>query len=174
LAEVDLDLYDLHSGLHGRPSLQILRTISGVPSANPLDVLATIALPEFGSPQLVAVDVSSFGIAVNVGDILAIALDASYDWISGDDRLMRPMYPGGMVFVDLSFGAGSWLALPSLDAGFQSFVDTPEPASLALLIVGLFAIAALRQLRVIRKTILRNAIGLMVTTPQSRKTRPRL
>ena len=138
LAQVSLDLYDLYPGLHGGPTLQILPTFSGVPSGNPLDVLATISLPEVSSSQLLAVDVSSFNIHVNVGDVLAIAIDASFDWIAGSDTL-GPMYPGGMAYTR-GLDQTVWSPIPSLDLGFQTFVSVPEPAAVWLLGLGMLGL----------------------------------
>jgi hypothetical protein len=135
LAQVNLDLYDLRDAFGRGPTLQIVRTVSGAPSDNALDILATVALPTVESPQLLAVDLSSFGIGESVGELLAIEIFGRFDWIAGSG------YPGGMAFVG---GSGSpSQPLPNLDLGFQTFV--PEPNSLALLIVGIFGFAATKR-----------------------------
>ena len=78
-------------------------------------------------------DLASFGIGVSVGQSLAIEIFGSFSWIIGSG------YPGGMLFSGHQFDN----PLPNLDAGFQTFV--PEPNSLALLIVGIFGIAATKR-----------------------------
>jgi hypothetical protein len=122
-------------------------TIGGVPIEDGAMALASVTLPASAVPfpaAFLSFDVSSFGISVVQGDVLAIALGGNSRWSATRDDL----YPGGAAFFRSSpdlptFGSPSGIR----DLGFRTFVEPaavalPEPGTFTLLLAGLLGLSA--------------------------------
>lgn len=117
----------------------LLETTAGVPA--PIDTaLITVALPdlEFDPLKFISIKISSFDVAVDVGDILALAVvGTNVQWSAGANNFV-PTYAGGS-----AFGSGdgtSWReisAFGGMDLHFRTFIGIPEPTVLVLLGLGL-------------------------------------
>jgi len=114
----------------GDPLLRVYNTAGGLPSGSPL---ATITIPESSVPlnnaSMVTFDVSSAGIAVNLGDILAFSVTATSGtgpYFLLTDQGQSIEYSGGDAVA--MYGANPWqLISPPQDHGFQTFVNVPVP-----------------------------------------------
>jgi len=157
LSQVDLQIYK-NTGATGDLTFEILATSGGVPvpDSNPplfQTVISLSSLPTIDDPNLnvplTSVDVSSGGINVTPGEVLALALRSPNGsgvppwtvWRSGPDQ-----YPRGAEYIEQN-QATVWSPLTfagqGQDGGFQTWVGTavPEPSSIVLLVPGLLAIA---------------------------------
>ncbi len=117
-------------------------TAGGAPIEDDLTTLASVTIPGASiSTSLPAgfinVDISSFGVIVSPGDVLAFALRPTagegFNWGKGGGN----PYPGGASYWRFaSAGITTWTFDVSADMGFKTYVDpVPEPASLALMLV---------------------------------------
>ena len=153
LASIELSLFESGSG--GDLTVEILDMSAGSISTAP--ILGSVAIPETalgpspttlssGSTTATLIELSSLGIGVDVGDVLAFRLTST--------RILEPptniyairtavfsdLYGGGAYFVGNTFIEG--------DAAFKTFVTVtavPEPTTLLLMAIGLAGIAATRQ-----------------------------
>jgi hypothetical protein len=152
LAQVDLQIYK-NTGTIGDLVFSIRTTIGGVPNPDdsqslfqtiiPLSAIPTIDNPFLPVP-LTSIDVSSAGIAVTPGDVLALSLSrmgvGSPPWVLWRQSL-DGTYPGGSTFTRAS-PLAPWTPAfgGNADGGFQTFVSVggvvPEPSSLILCLLG--------------------------------------
>jgi hypothetical protein len=167
------------TGLLTRIDIQVRQTVEGPPSAPLLfdirrststgapveddsgsDVLASIALNAAAIPTqpftlaTTTIDLTSFSIFVEAGDVLAIAL-RSDDSRAYSTTGISNSYSDGSIF--FRFADGWERDLANRDFGFQTFVDSAiqnpnpstvsEPATFALLTAGLAGLGALTRRR---------------------------
>jgi len=102
------------------------------------------------TPGFLFVDLTSYGLSVTAGEQLAIVITTQQDFSANANQyyatLFTDTYSGGSAW--LHFASNPWAPLaPAGDQRFQTFVDTaaaaatvPEPASLALLSLGLLGL----------------------------------
>lgn len=132
----------------GDPVMRVYSVTGGFPSGSPL---ATTTIPELLVPlnnaAMVSFDLSSAGIAVNPGNILAFSITAASGvgpYFLLTDQGQSIEYAGGQAVI--SFG-GPWQFLsPPQDHGFRTFVNAvPEPSAAAgLLLAGLLLLPGFR------------------------------
>lgn len=141
LSQVDLQLRQIESTPPtGDATLDILNTSAGVPTTSRGTLnIDQATVPSFleTDPPFINVDISSLGIMVSPGDVLAIVLTMNhpgdYTWLfAGGDP-----YPQGDQ-LEHRLTEDTWREITnSFDLGFQTWVDTdatvPEPATLAVL-----------------------------------------
>jgi hypothetical protein len=161
LAEVDLLLQRFSSPLVGEVFVELRATTpAGVPVPDPA-FLAQVQLPAAAIPNapnpgtFINVDLRPFNLQVLAGEQLALvvyanALGSSYFWLGSSEELYAP----GRLFTEQPPGLPWVGSLPNFDGGFRTYVETgtsaviPEPASAALLGVGLLVLAAHRRWQV--------------------------
>ncbi len=160
LSEVDLALYTLPGYPADNLHVDIRRTVGGVPSSQSTDILAStvisgLATSDAGVYQWAQVDLSSFGISVTQGDLLAIVLwtppgsTTLCEWdnlaedkwnISSYNQLCYQQGEGYQEtlsqptwhFPLISDGGPNYSSPASFD--FRTYVEpVPEPATLTLL-----------------------------------------
>jgi hypothetical protein len=134
----------------GDPVMRIFNTAGGFPNGSPL---ALVTIPKVNVPlnvaAMVTFDVSSAGIVVNPGDILAFSITAAagtgpYFLLTDQGQAIE--YNGGAGIA--KFGANPWQLFnpPDQDHGFRTFVNSvPEPASIPLLLLSGFAMVCRRR-----------------------------
>ena len=125
----------------------LLETMAGVPA--PFDTaLITVALPdlEFDPFNFISINLSSFDVAVDVGDVLALAVGGgNVQWTAGVNDFV-PTYAGGT-----AFGSGdgtNWREISAFggaDLHFRTFVGVPEPTALVSLSFGLAGLGFARR-----------------------------
>lgn len=140
LAQVDLQVQKAFSDPSDDLILSILGTTSGVPDLN--QTLGSVAIApgdvppgDFNNVSFISVDVSSLGIFVSVGDLLALELTypmgtGDYFWYEQND-----FYAGGESFVRSP--PETQFRFQGQDYGFRTWVETsmnvvPEPSALAI------------------------------------------
>jgi hypothetical protein len=143
LTEVDV-LVERNGGAGLR--FDIRPTVNGVPVENDAMTLASITVPASTVPfpaSFLDFDVSSFGILISQGEILAMVLSDNSRWFGTPND----PYPGGAAyfrFADTTFTP----VFDNLDVGFKTFVEPiPEPSTLALLGIGVIGLGFLRSRR---------------------------
>lgn len=147
----------------GNLLFDLLPTVGSVPVENLDRSFASIVRPALGiamEPQWISFDLTSFGVSIHPGDMLAIVLRdttatccATYLWRGSFDG---SIYAGGQRYLrgdDISgpvWNGGTLGTPPSnqanIDLDFRVFVDTeparaPEPGTWALTILGMSALA---------------------------------
>ena len=154
LTEVDIQV-DRQAAATGTFSLSILSASGGVPGGDgsslfivtrPVSDITTIGPFNY---NFLSFDVSGAGLFVTPGEQLAIAvLHASLgypDWVQWETNSGAGAFHGNGSLTT------TWQALAGVEFGYRTFVDTnataqvPEPASLALLALGLFALGLCRK-----------------------------
>ncbi len=158
LTSVDLQIRRLDFNLPASDlTFDILPIAGGFPSGPALGsgtiALADIPDLDFSDGSFVSVDLSAFNIFVEVGDVLAIALEhlnaGAYVWLSIP---VGNLYANGSQFVSLPPGPFDFEQAGG-DLGFRSFVDpdatqpVPEPGTLASLAFGLLLFGFARRQR---------------------------
>lgn len=132
LTEIDLQIYK-NTGTTGDITLTIRTTTDGVPDPDDSlvlfeDVISLDDIPTIDNVFLevpfTPVDVSSAGIAVAPGDMLAVSLSregaGSPPWATW--RQNGIVYDGGFSFQRAN-SSQSWSLIPGFYAGFQTYVD---------------------------------------------------
>lgn len=118
---------------------EIRSTVGGIPDDTPSGLLFSQAIPITSLPddddiwtntldKFTTVDVSSAGIAVVPGDVLAIVMRSDVPFAVLVS--IESSYPAGG---ELTYSNGIWYESSTWDLGFRTYVAVPEPASLALL-----------------------------------------
>ena len=133
---------------------EIHPTVAGVPvmGSTPL-ASAVINYGTSAGNHFYGADISSFGITVSPGDVLAIVEPGQADapgWWAG--RAYTGLYADGQYYTtvytdppDYSIPSTEYSPFPEYDLGFRTYVDDgtiPIPAPPALLLVGIGAICA--------------------------------
>lgn len=142
LAQVDVLIAQNPDTPAGDVTLTIRSVVGGVPAAALFTgtiPLASIPVQDsftIANAPLTSIDVSSAGILLNPGDVLAITLSRTgpgiMPWVTWRSR--GDTYAVGNAFFG-NASAGSWTSLAADDFGFQTFVAAaavPEPSSLAM------------------------------------------
>lgn len=135
------------------PELSVYATSGGLPTGAPL---VTVSTPRAGvplnAPGFVSFDVSTAGIAVAAGQVLAFGVHADspggtyFVQVEGDKGQPDDYALGQGVSRVLNDPPDPWVVLsPPEDHGFRTYVDVvPEPASVVLLLCGLGLLNASR------------------------------
>jgi hypothetical protein len=119
----------------GDPVSRLYNTLSGLPDGAPL---FTATVPEANVPlnnaAFVTFDLSSAGIAVSPGNVLAFAVTGASGtgpYFLPSDQGQAIEYVGGDAIA--KFGANPWQSFtPPLDHSFRTVVETiPEPSGVA-------------------------------------------
>ena len=152
LARIDV-LVREDSTSTGNLLFDIRTTSGGIPAASDTGILASVLLPHGTVPTdpltmtYTSIDISSFGLSVTEGEVLAIVLrtDAGgrYLWKDG-----APVYSRGEPFFrqpNVSLNWQSWSSAGlNIDFAFQTFVDVPsavpEPSTLTLSGLGILGL----------------------------------
>ena len=143
LAEIQVQI-QLNNLNAGDLVFDLRGTSAGVPLEDDTSVLAGTTISRtslsFGVPTWVSFDLSSFGIDVEIGDILALVLreptttdPAHYFWLAnvggnpyadGQRWGRSETWSGGVLGEDWN---GSHAAFATTDMNFRAFVDTAQP-----------------------------------------------
>jgi hypothetical protein len=152
LSEVDVEIYKSTNTIVD-PTFEIVGTTGGVPDDTkllykttiPLSSIPTFDTPPPGAFPLTPVDVSSAGIVVTPGEVLAITLarnaPGNPPWLLWRQGIGG--YPGGSLYDSIPPGA-PWTIFTPYEAGFQTFVSqsvVPEPSAVVLVLIGLGSVA---------------------------------
>jgi hypothetical protein len=129
---------------NGTSLFEIWSTSGGVPQAIPGTALASGTV-SFGAQDWSGVDISSFGLNVTAGDVLALVQIGGSSTGSGSWRggTFNPYSGGAWFSTSTSAPSGAWgSAAFDIDTGFRTYVDSdasvvPEPTTLALFGLGL-------------------------------------
>lgn len=124
----------------------VYETTLGVPNASSI-YSGTITTVPSGTPGYVTLDLSSANIPVSTGDQLAIALTTSdpgdvYGWAWDVTASALDPYAGGQIYLRNGTTVPNWVNSPEdtattkWDLVFKTYVTVPEPASLAVLVLG--------------------------------------
>jgi hypothetical protein len=145
LSQVNLEIYQSPNTI-GSPTFEILGTTGGVPDNTkvlytttiPLSDIPIFANPPPGAFPLTSVDVSSAGIMVTPGEVLALTL--SRDVVGVPPWLLWRQgiggYTGGNSYDSIPPGS-PWTIDGSYEGGFQTFVSAvPEPSAIVLALIG--------------------------------------
>lgn len=155
LDSLELSLFESGSG--GDLTVEVLDMSGGDLILAPVLGSVSVAETDLGPAPLTLdmnvvtatlIDLSSLGVSVTAGDLLAFRLSSARVNTPPDDinfyairtAVFSDLYPGGAYFVGETFTDG--------DAAFKVFVDVPEPNALFLLSFGLAGLGFVtRQLR---------------------------
>ncbi|WP_435021877.1 PEP-CTERM sorting domain-containing protein [Tundrisphaera sp. TA3] len=158
LARVDLQIAQ-SQGTTGDLLFSIRTTAGGAPNPDEVQSLFQVTIPlssvpfdNSGIDPFTSIDISSAGIAVTPGQVLALSLSrtgpGTPPWVLW--QTSAGSYSGGNIYTR-SGTAGAWGIPPelaTLDTGFRTYVTTaavPEPGSLALCVTaGLMGLGAVR------------------------------
>lgn len=147
LSQVNLEIYKSTNTVVD-PTFEILGTTGGVPDDTkvlyqatiPLSDIPTFDTPPTGAVPMTSVDVSSAGIVVTPGEVLALTL--SRNGPGGPPWLLWRQgiggYAGGNSYDSIPPGS-PWTVDGSYEGGFQTFVSpqsVPEPSSVVMLLIG--------------------------------------
>ena len=123
-----LDSVELLLRDSGTKTFEIHATTGGVPVLGSTPLASVSVTFAAGLASWVAIDFSSFAIPVSVGDVLAIvqpgALPVGGFWWAGGGG-----YAGGTLYSTIDSSPGAYVAFPSLDFNFRTYVEAPEPAA---------------------------------------------
>jgi hypothetical protein len=108
-------------------TFEIHATTGGVPVLGSTPLASVSVAFAAGLASWITIDFSSFAIPVSVGDVLAIvqpaALPVGGFWWAGESG-----YAGGTLYSTNDLSPGAYVAFPSFDFNFRTYV-TPEPAA---------------------------------------------
>jgi hypothetical protein len=157
-----IDFYIRNNGVSDLALWDIRATTGGVPTASDSTTLASGSFASNLAPSSLgffSIDVSSFGIAVAPGDVLALDLRGTgANTALGWGGQTTNAYATGSGFNGAPGSVSTtWNSLGNTDLGFQTFVEpvsassesassdpVPEPSAMALSLVGGLAMFSLR------------------------------
>ena len=143
-----LDSVEIQAGIgFPLPELRILQTSGGAPvgGAGTSVVLASTTLMTSLPDNVQRFDLSGAGLSVSVGDILAIEPVNDAIGLANWGGHSNVDYPGGQAFTFTTSNSDWTPREGGEDMRFRTYVNVPEPASLALLAMG--SVALLRRNR---------------------------
>jgi hypothetical protein len=121
---------------------------NGVPVESDSMTLASVTVPASTVPlpaSFLEFDLSSFGIPVSQGEVLAIVLSGNSRWFGAPND---PYSPGAAYFRRFPDMPTFTPVFDNLDVGFKTFVEPiPEPSALVLISVGIIGLGFLRSRR---------------------------
>jgi hypothetical protein len=145
LSQVNLEIYQ-STGTTVDPTFEVLGTTGGVPDNTKVLYQTTIPLsdipifdtPPSGAVPFTSVDVSSAGIIVTPGEVLALTLSRNAPgnppWLLWRQGVGG--YSGGNSYDSIPPGS-PWTIDDPYEGGFQTFVaSVPEPSSIVLVLIG--------------------------------------
>jgi hypothetical protein len=154
LSQVNLEIYQSTNTVVA-PTFDILGTTGGVPDNSKVlfqTIIPLADIPIFDTPPttafpLTSVDVSSAGIVVTPGEVLALTLSrdapGNPPWLLWRQGIGG--YSRGNSYDSIPPGA-PWTIDATYEGGFQTFVSVPEPSTvvLGLISVACFVVIPLR------------------------------
>ena len=155
-----LDSVEIHGNLNTPSELRILQTSGGAPvggaagsvvlASSTSATIVSDGWPDLGADRVYRFDFSAAGLAVNIGDILALQPIA--DAASGGIHMFGHLesvaaYAGGdAYYFNTNESVNDWATFSEAsDFDFRTYVTVPEPATVGLLAMG--CVALLRRKR---------------------------
>lgn len=140
------DSIDVQVRSGGATQARIIATAGGAPigGSGGSTVLATSSSVT-NAGDVYTFDFSPSGLAVTVGQILAIELFGQGQW-SGVTATGGGSYAGGSdYFFNTNFATPNWTINPNFDWNFRTYVDVSEPGIVALVLIGLLGMSLARR-----------------------------